>query len=171
MNQHQRKFILEEIEKQYKREREALVRQKPTHPSLNNYLIAAILEGTAKVRESNKIQTEVRARVRDLGKGYTFVNSESRGGWGRSQEEAEDLVNVPALLLFETPKGYGEVKAKYEKELAAWQESMDRLEASINAMRIKVQVGSDKALSVLIDQADKLCAVSLTDASRLMLTA
>jgi hypothetical protein len=36
-------------------------------------------------------------------------------------------------------------------------------------MRIKVQVGSDKALEALVDQADRLCSMSLTASSRLLL--
>ena len=35
MNQHQRKFLLEEIEKQYRKEKQELEQRKPKAPSLN----------------------------------------------------------------------------------------------------------------------------------------
>jgi len=36
-------------------------------------------------------------------------------------------------------------------------------------MKIKVQLGSDKALLALIDQADQLCSMSLTASSKLLI--
>jgi len=38
-------------------------------------------------------------------------------------------------------------------------------------MKIKIQIGSDKALENLVDQADTLCSLSLTESSHLLLTA
>jgi hypothetical protein len=36
-------------------------------------------------------------------------------------------------------------------------------------MRLKIQIGSDKALAVLVDQADTLCSMSITTSNRLLL--
>lgn len=166
MNQHQRKFLLEEIEKQYKRERDELNKRKPDAPSLNNYLTAAILDGSAVMRSLESVTESIRERVRDLGKGESLVSEHSR--WGRGKDE-QDCISLPALLLFEMPKAFEEVQKKYEQEEETWQNEAKALDASINAMRIKVQVGSDTALEALVRQADQLCSMSLTASSRLML--
>ena len=106
MNQHQRKFLLDEIEKQYKRERNELGERKPQAPSLNNYLIAAILDGSAKMKPQKEVETMVRQRVRDLGKGDSFI-SPNHNTYGRRRgeddEEYADMVSIPALMLFEPP--------------------------------------------------------------------
>jgi len=169
MNQHQRKFLLDEIEKQYRRELDELRKQRPKAPSLNNYLIAAILDGTAQMKPQDEVARHIRARVRDLGKDESFVSPGRE--WGRrmdDDDEHREFVNVPVLIMFEPPAQYAEKYRQYEEALQKWQDAMKALDASIAAMRIKVQVGSDKALETLVDQADQLCAMSLTVSSKLL---
>lgn len=153
MNQHQRKFLLEQIEKLYKSESIALNNRKPSAPSLNNYLIAAILDGSVKMQPPNQLQESIRKRVRDLGKNESLIGSYSR--WER--DSGEDCIAIPALLMFEMPHAYAEEMENYQKAIAAWNSEAAALEASINAMRIKIQVGSDEALS-----AQSSCRMSHT---------
>jgi len=166
MNQHQRKFLLDQIEGIYKTEKQALNDRKPNAPSLNNYLIAAILDGSAVMHPPEHIKEEMRKRVRDLGKSEALVGVKS--GWGRSSDDSDEI-NVPALLLYKAPPAFATEWEKYEAAAQAWEAEKAALESSINAMRIKVQVGSDKALMALVDQADKICSMSLSASSRLML--
>lgn len=172
MNQHQRKFLLDEIDKQYRRENEALRERKPRAPSLNNYLIAAILDGSAVMRPLVEVRDAIRERVRDLGKGETLISSSERRRWGRGSDDEEDAqnINIPALLLFEEPPAYAEKRAAYLEALEKWKVEAEILESAAGAMKIKVQVGSDKAMEVLVDQADKLCTMSLSASSKLLLT-
>jgi hypothetical protein len=170
MNQHQRKFLLEQIESIYKAERQSLLQRKPVAPSLNNYLIAAILDGTAKMHPAEKIKEYIRKRVRDLGKGAALTTPEDRWGSRNQDDKREETINLPALALYEMPAAFAEVHSAYEAAQKAWDEESKALEASINAMRIKVQVGSDKALEALVEQADNICRMSLTASSRLLLS-
>lgn len=171
MNQHQRKFLLEQIEGIYKAERNELHKRKPNPPSLNNYLIAAILDGSAIMRTTEELKEALRTRVRDLGKSETLTASSRSYGYGSSRNEDEDVeeMRLPALLLFESPPAFAQVQEAYEAARKQWDEECKNLEASINAMRIKVQVGSDKALESLVDQADNICRMSLSASSRLLL--
>jgi hypothetical protein len=165
MNQHQRKFLLETVEKQYKTERDALRERQPQAPSLNNYLVAAVLDGSFAMRSHEAIRADIRQRVRDLGNGEALVGEKGRFG----ERLSESTVQLPALLLFEKPPGYAAAREEYERKLAEWKAEVDALEAAISAMRLKVQIGSDKALEVLVEQADTLCSMSLTASNRLLL--
>lgn len=167
MNQHQRKFLLEAVEKQYKTELTTLRTREPNAPALNNYLIAAILDGTFRMVDQETLRINIRKRVHDLGKGDTLVSSDGR--FGNRQENRTDMVNIPALLLFDEPPSYTAARETYEKQHAAWKVELDALEVAIGAMRIKVQIGSDKALDALVEQADKLCSMSLTASNSLLL--
>lgn len=173
MNQNQRKFLLEAIDKQFRAEMERLKERKPKAPSLNNYLIAAVLDGSFEMKDAETMRSALRERVRDLGKDDTLTKTNG-DRWSRRSsldgEEAE-MVYIPALLMFEEPPGYTEARAKYEAARAAWEQEMSSLDAAHRAMQLKVQIGSDKALSVLVDQADKLCSMSLTASSSLLLAA
>lgn len=170
MNQHQRKFLLEAIEKQYKIERDKLQGRKPKQVSLNNYLIAAILDGSFVMKDQESIRAMFRERVRSLGKEKSLVSTESRWSGRRSSDEDddEDVVTVPVSSLFEYPAEYATAKEKYDQELKAWEAEMEALESSIAAMRIKVQVGSDKALEALVEQADAICTMSLSMSNKLI---
>ena len=169
MNQHQRKFLLEQIEHLYKTEKSDLHARRPIAPSLNNYLVASILDGTAALKSPETVKESIRNRVRDLGKGCALTSTNS--GWGSQNrsEENDETINLPALLLFEMPPAFTEVQSGYESAMKAWTEESKALEASINAMRIKVQVGSDKALEAIVEQADNICRMSLTASSRLLI--
>lgn len=167
MNQHQRKFLLEAVEKQYQKEKGAIEARKPKPPSLNNYLIAAILDGSFVMKGQEAVRQLILERVRSLGKSDTLLDGGSV--WGKRPDESTQTINLPADLLFELPIGYANSFEKYMADLKAWQQEMDSLESAINSMRIKVQIGSDKALEALVEQADKLCSMSLTNSSQLML--
>ncbi len=168
MNQHQRKFLLEAIEKQYKIERSALHDRKPNPPSLNNYLIASVLDGSFTMKSESVIREAIRARVRDLGKGDAFVETASRSFRTRDYDD-EEVISIPAKVMFDMPLDYVKAFSEFEGAMKSWRKEADALEASIEAMRIKVQIGSDKALEALVEQADTLCSMSLTTTNKLLL--
>lgn len=174
MNQKQREFLLDAIDKQYRRESESLRDRRPRAPSLNNYLVAAILDGSFILKDPSEVRDIIRTRVRELGKGDTLTHA-SRDMWGRKRhrddEDDTEMLHIPALLLFDAPPGYVEARREFEAKLADWEREEKALEAAHNAMRIKIQIGSDKALASLVDQADTLCSLSLADSSRLLLSA
>lgn len=167
MNQQQRKYLLEAIEKQYKTERDRLDERKPEEPSLNNYLIAAILDGSFVMRAPAEVRALLVECVRSLGKSEALL--EEGSSWRSRREDGVPSISLPALTLFEMPVPYAKAHAAYGEALRAWTAEKDALEASIGAMRIKVQIGSDKALEALVEQADKLCSMSLTASNRLLL--
>jgi hypothetical protein len=168
MNQQQRKYLLETVESQYKTERRELNGRKPQAPSLNNYLIAAILDGSFVMHSGDEVREAVRKRVRDLGKGEALLHTNSRFRSGCDDEE-EEVVSFPAKLLFDEPPGYVEANNEHQRLLSAWQAESSALESAFAAMKLKVQLGSDKALSALVDQADSLCSMSLTASSKRLL--
>ena len=165
MNQTQRKFLLDAIETQYSKERDELKDQKPREPSLNNFLIAAILDKSFKLKSQESIRQAVHDRVLRLGKSNALVGSSRYA----DDDDANGNVSLPASVLFETPPPYRALHDEYKRDLEEWNRKMKNLDDSISAMRIKVQLGSDASLGALVDQADKLCSMSLTTSSTLML--
>lgn len=174
MNQTQRQFLLNSIEARFRSEKEELIRRKPKAPSLNNFLIASILDGTFQMKDLGAVRDAIRERVLKLGKSEALLN-EGADTWGRRSQQDEDeignrFINLPVGILFELPPRYAKEKEKYDSEIQEWEECKRALESSFEAMKIKVQLGSDKALQPLIDQADALCSMSLTASSKLFIT-
>lgn len=170
MNQHQRKFLLEAIEKQYRTEKTEIDAAEPEPPSLNNYMIAAILDGSFRMKSPEALRDCLTERVRKLGKSESLIQTAERYGRRRSRQDAdEDMVNVPATVLFEMPEAYQQSLDAFEAAHREWQGRVKKLEASIQAMRIKVQIGSDKALETLVQEVDTLCSIFIAEASKLLL--
>jgi hypothetical protein len=46
MNQQQRDYLIKQADRTYRKQKDALDEQEPTRPSLNNYLVAAVLDGS-----------------------------------------------------------------------------------------------------------------------------
>lgn len=169
MNQHQRKFLLDAIDKQFRLERDALNSRKPSPPSLSNYLTASILDGAFVMKSPEEVRHTIRERVRDMGKGEALLSSSSRSFHRKRDEEDEECISLPAVLLFDLPPGYAEKMEIYNAEMEKWERESSALNSTREAMQLKVQIGSDKALEQLIDQADKLCSMSLTASSKLLI--
>lgn len=171
MNQTQRQFLLTAIESQFKKECSVLKEKRPTAPSLNNYLVAAVLDKSFKLQPAEHVRKAIHARVLSLGQKDTLVERKS-DRWGRDDEDDEKQpfhMTIPADVIFEMPKGYEMARAQYEEQKEEWDKKMAALSASFEAMKIKVQLGSDKALGALVDQADSLCSMSLTASSKLLI--
>lgn len=141
MNQHARNFLLEAIEKQHKAEKQSLEDRKPKAPSLNNYLVTAILSGNFKLKTQAEIGDAISQRARDLGQDETLTESSS-GGWRRRRGDDDLMLKIPALVIFEEPPDYTKARKEYEAASAKWQAEVDALQVAIDAMRIKVQIGS-----------------------------
>ena len=134
-------------------------------PSRTTSLVAAVLDGSFAMRSHDAIRADIRQRVRDLGNGEALVGEKGRFG----ERLSDNTVQLPALLLFEEPPGYAAAREEYERKRAEWKAESDALDAAISAMRLKVQIGSDKALEALVEQADTLCSMSLTASNRLLI--
>jgi len=166
MNKDQRKYLLDAVSSQHREELNKLNDRRPKAPSLNNYLVAAILDGSFRMKPEAAVRSAILARVRDLGRGEALI--ENQRHWQRD-EAGEDCVVLPALLLFDEPPAYTEARVAYEAQLKQWEQEYDTLEAAFKAMTLKIQIGSAEALQGLIAQADALCSLSLSTINQRLL--
>ena len=140
--------------------------REPKAPSFNNYLVAAILDGTFKLRNEEEIRGAIHQNVLNLGPGETLADSRSRRSWrnGDNNRDDEFIVSVPADLLFERPPGYKKAREEYESEMAEYKAQLKELREIKETLILKVQIGSDAVLGRLVDQADNLADLRLVNA-------
>ena len=79
MNQTQREFLIKHIERRYTETVREIKERKPVKPSLNNYLVAAVLDGSFQLQEVEVLRAFIREAVLALG---PQVNSYGRGARG-----------------------------------------------------------------------------------------
>lgn len=80
------------------------------------------------------------------------------------------MVSIPVFELLKMPKGYADALAEVEQHNAKVNERLKVLQAQYDTLVTKVNLGSDKALSSLIAEADTLVDISLMN-SKLLLNA
>lgn len=115
MNKDQRNFLIERIKKTERGNLDKLEAQRPKHPSLNNYLIAAILDDSIIMKSIDSVREAIRNRVISLGQSDSLIYRDT--SWHRHNTEDEDHIHVPADVLFEYPPKYQEALEKYERDL------------------------------------------------------
>lgn len=156
MNQKQRDFLTSHIEKQARRELEAINKEEPKPPSLNNYLVAAALRRELCIRSVREIQDAIEQKVLSLGPNDALIQEGDRWGDG---EKKYLLLQVSDILIL--PQEYTEAKQAYDAAFAAWQERKERVSELQETLLLKISLGSDRALETLIAQADNLASLSL----------
>jgi hypothetical protein len=165
MNQDQRKFLLARVEQTYRTEQEKLRNKMPKEPSLNNYLVAAALDGSLKLKSIEEIKKHVKDTVIKLGHSETLVHEE------RSRYDSEKnyhAVTLKAGNVFEFPEAYKAAMLEYETAKNHVQKEMDKLFSQKETILLKIQIGSNAVLDRLIDEVDNMIDLSVIN-SKLML--
>ena len=152
------------VDRNYKTQYGKLKDQIPERPSLNNYLVAAFLDGTIEFADIDTLKAKMRETVLRFGSHESLIHDEDR--WDRR----EPYVAVKPEDLFVIPQPYLDKLAEYEgikKEIEA---KMEALEATKDTIVMKIQVGSPKVLDRLVEQIDNLGDLDLLN-NQLMLVA
>ena len=118
MNQDQRKFLLEQVDKTYSREREILEADMPARPSLNNYMIAAFLDGTVKFNDINILKEKMRLAVLKQGSSDTLIKEHDEYSYNynsrnNKKNDKPHTVEISAEDLFVVPAAYTKAHNEY----------------------------------------------------------
>lgn len=170
MNQTQRDYLIKQADRTYRRQSDALEEQEPTRPNLNNYLVAAVLDGSFALQPVDAVRETVRLKVLALGPSDALVDGYSYGRSRRKVEENENTVTLPAEKLFIVPIAYSEALSVYEAAKAAWKREKEQLEEIMETVKLKLQIGSAKSLEKLIEQADNLADLNIVNTNLLLTT-
>lgn len=168
MNQNQRDFLIKHVEKTYRNQREKLDESKPSAPSLNNYLIAAILEGSFELQPAERLRETIHQQVLELGADGKLIVDKDR--WNRDDDEEDRHVTLCAEDVFVLPHNYQEAREQYERERAKWAAQARQLEEYRDTIILKIQIGSAQVLAKLIEQVDNLADLNIVN-TNLLLTA
>lgn len=161
MNQKQMEFLISRVSNIYDQERKKLAEVKPDKPDLSNHLVAAILSGTVKYKSVDHLAKVVKERVLKGGKKKAFLTSDSH--YRYSDDDEGDKILMNALDIFEPPIEYLKQLERYEKELTEWDAKNETLRQIHDSLNIKIQIGSDKVLDSLIEEADNLGSLQLVN--------
>jgi hypothetical protein len=164
MNEAQRKFLTQRIDNIYKAESEKLRKKIPSRPSLNNYMIAAFLDGSVKFNDIDILKKKIRDRVLKMGSESQFIESKNKRGydWDDDDDDAPThTVMLNAEELFIVPEAYLVALREYEAAKEKVTSALANLSAQHDTVTLKIQVGSSKALDKLVEQVDNLADLTI----------
>lgn len=168
MNQTQRDFLIKQVGRTYRNQKDKLDAAKPKRPSLNNYLVAAVLDGSFQIHPIESIKAFIKQRVLQLGPDSAFIKRGDR--YDPEDEKGKNVITIPAEQLFVLPLGYVDALATYDIVRAEWDAEMERIEGYKETIILKIQLGSPQVLAKLIEQVDNLADLNIINSS-LLLTA
>ena len=167
MNQRQRDFLLNKIDQKYRDERDALEEMRPEMPSLNNYLIAAFLDGTIKFQNMEQFKKKFIERVKAYSSNESLCESVENNYSYRNRKslrETTHVTTVPTEELFVLPKAYLEALKKYTDACERIDSKLNLLEQHKETIDIKINLGSNTHLQSMIEQADNLASLHIVNA-------
>lgn len=162
MNQDQRKFLIERVNKTFKNQEQQIDKELPTKPSLNNYLVAAFLDNSIRFNDIEVLKRKMREAVLRMGTGDVLIEKRRTTDWRNSNKrEEDDVCQVNAADLFIIPENYLAALAEYEAKKAAVEEKLKNLESQRDTILLKIQIGSNQVLDKLITQVDNLADLNI----------
>lgn len=168
MNDKQRDYLMKKINNTFNQQVQDLNKKRPVKPSLNNYLIAAFLDGSIQFNDIDKLKQKMRKSVIKMGKGVNLVETSSNSSMWQNKEETA-YVKVLAEDIFILPQSYLDELKVYQKEDQKITDQIAQLSAQLNTIEIKITLGSNGALDKLIGEADNLGEISLINSKLLLL--
>lgn len=163
MNQDQRKYLIKVVEDQCEKQQRALI--KPYPPSLNNYLIAAILDNSIQYADINNLKEKVRQLVLSLGNGDDLIGTADRYS-RRHNYDLEDknyVIQLKAEDIFILPSTYLEARKEYEEKREIYTQQIKQLESFRDTIIMKIQLGSNKILEKLINDVDNMADLKIVN--------
>lgn len=156
MNQTQRKFLIDKIQESVKSKIKAMEDGIPEAPSINNYLLHAVMSGKFEIRSTEEIRETLLKKALNAKGNEDWLGNH----WGMANKT---LVAFRASEIFVLPAEYqiqaDECRAK--KNLIGQQVRDLRIQA--DTLITRIQLASDKTLQAMINEIDDMGNISLMD--------
>ena len=164
MNQSQRNFLIEKIEKLGKIKRRALEESIPKMPSLSMYLFREVMNGNAKIVSNEKIIELIEDKA--------LRANESRDDWMGSSwgSASKNKIHFNVKDIFILPEDFKDKhKALREKENKI-REQIRTLLIQEDTLVTRIKLASNSTLETMIKEVDDMGNISLMDTKLKQLT-
>lgn len=163
MNQAQRSFLVEEIEKSVNIRVEALEESKPEYPNANLFLYNAVMSDKLELQSNEHIKEVVRQKALRDKKGSNWLGGDR---WGEPSNEVK--FQLKDIFIF--PKEYQKKLKEYEKISKEINEKVLRMREEEKALVMRIKLASNNILEKLIMEVDDMGELSLMDTKLKQLT-
>lgn len=156
MNQQQRKFLIDKIEKQAKDTIRELERAKPERPSASNYLLAAVMSGEFELQSNDHIKEAVKKKA---------FNATSKDSWmeGNRAFGGGSGITFSIKDIFVIPDEYQRRFDEWKAEIKRIDDDIFKIRTQSEGLCTRIQLASNKTLERMINEVDDMGDISLMD--------
>lgn len=161
MNQAQRKFLIDRIEANVKKQIDALYHSDTEQPpSLENYFYGLALSGKLEIQSQEHIKKVMCEKaMQHSAQRY----SETWLGTSQGDLINKASVKIPIRDLFVVPKEYDELWNEYKKNDEEKKQRIRQMQTECDTLVTRIQLASDKTLEKMIAEVDDMGDISLMD--------
>lgn len=163
MNQSQRKFLIDKIEKSAKDMIGVLEDSKPESPSIENYLLHAVMGGNFELHSIDELKETIRQMALES-KGR---DSWTGGSWGRASYTS---IHLPLKDVFIIPEEYTQKERDIEKRRNEIQKEINAIRSKCDTLVVRLTLASNSVLETMIKEVDDMGDLSLMDTKLKALT-
>lgn len=163
MNQVQRNYLIEQIQKTARIKRVALEDQLEDAPSLSMYLYKAVMSDEFELRGMKELREYIKEKALTLKDRDDWLGNH----WGSSSKS--DVV-IPANKFFIIPNTHKERDSKISEANDEINEKIRILNVEEETLIMRIQLASNKTLETMISEVDDMGNLSLMDTKLKQLT-
>jgi len=161
MNQTQRKFLIDKLEKKSRDKINELKKEKHKYPSTSNYIFKAVLNGTIKIADNKTIIAALTERALKAKEGENWLEPKTSFRDWSEEKERDMQLSIKDLIL--VPSDYEKEFQSVDKHNIKIDEKIQTLERQVEMLILRVQLASDKKLERMINEVDDMGNLSLID--------
>lgn len=161
MNQQQRAYLINQVERRYRKLRDELEKQFQDVPSMEKYVVRALVRGELKIQPTEVLMANLEARVDD--KNFNKL-LETRGYYKyrySKMEENDDIIEFKAMDFFVLPDDFVKAYDEVQEHNGEVQAKIDELNAQERQLVLRLNLASPKTLDNLIGEVDGMGELSL----------
>lgn len=162
MNQAQRKFLIDKIEKRFDLEIKLIKDSIPDRPNLESHITHEIMSGRVDIVDNDTIKKLLIEKV------LSFKGSDRLFGSSRSWD-FKNTIEFKADDFFITPDSYNQKLKNWKVETSEANQKLSQLEGQKEMLVLRIQIASPKKLEKLISEVDDFGDLSLFDTKLKML--
>ena len=162
MNQSQRNFLIEKIQKAHKIRRDALDKDEQP-PSLGLYLLHAVMSGNFEIIEKEKIKEIIRQKA---------LKANDREDWlgNNWMTASKDKVWFALRDFFIIPEEFEKKWNDYREKERQRNSKIAQLDIEVDTLITRIKLASNKTLQSMINEIDDMGDISLMETKLKQLT-
>lgn len=160
MNQQQRTYLINQVEKRYSKMRDELEDQFQDVPSMEKFVVRALVRGELQLQPTERLMEILEARVDD--KNFSkLLESDSYSYRYSKIRENKDEIHFKAMEFFVLPEDFIKANEEVLEHNRNIQHQVDTLNAQEKQLVLRLNLASPKVLDNMIGEVDGMGELSL----------